>query len=256
MTVDKLSAKLAAYGIKGDLLAIINDFLTDRTQRTRVGSCFSDIIFLTSGIVQGSCLGPLLFLIFVNDIFTIFEPSITCKMYADDLKLYSIIESNYDNAQMQICLNNLLSWANAWQLSISIKKCFAIYIGGRATLNNVLSKCDFNIGNDIVQRCDSVVDLGISIDCNLKFSMHVGNIVRKSFIRSSLIHKCFLSKNIPTLVKAYKTFVLPLLEYNSPVWSPHLLKDINLIERVQHRFTKRLPGMYGMSYNDRLSVES
>jgi hypothetical protein len=71
--------------------------------------------------------------------------------------------------------------------------------------------------------------------------------------RCYLIRKCFLSKHTPTLINAFKTYVRPLLEYNSPTWSPHLLKDINRIEKVQRRFTKSLRGMYNLSYDDRLT---
>jgi len=113
---------------------------------------------------------------------------------------------------------------------------------------------DYHIGSNYVENVDSVADLGITVDSNLKFSLHVSNIVRKAFIRSKLIVKCFQSKDSATLVRAFKTYVLPLLQYNSPVWSPHLLKDIDLIEKVQRRFTKRLLNMSGKCYNDRLSA--
>lgn len=110
------------------------------------------------------------------------------------------------------------------------------------------------MGANCVNNAQSVVDLGITVDCNLKFSLHIQNIAKKAFSRSYLIFKCFQSRDVPTLMRAYKTFVLPLMEYNCPVWSPHLLKDINLLESVQHRFTKRLPGMHNLCYNDRLSA--
>ena len=81
----KLLHKLRAYGIVGDLLSTICDFLSDRSQRTRVGSRLSDVTFLTSGVVQGSCIGPLAFLVFINDILSIFDRSVQSKLYADDL---------------------------------------------------------------------------------------------------------------------------------------------------------------------------
>jgi len=112
----------------------------------------------------------------------------------------------------------------------------------------------FQIDGQLLQQVDSVLDLGIAIDSNLKFSQHINNNVRKGLARSNLIFKCFQSRDTAILLRAFKTFVLPLLEYNSPVWSPHLLKDINLIEKVQRRFTKRLPGMSDLSYGDRLSA--
>ena len=81
----KLLIKLNSYGIRGDLLSLIGDFLSDRTQRTRVGSRLSTSTTLTSGIVQGSCLGPLMFVIYINDVTRIFGEKITAKLYADDM---------------------------------------------------------------------------------------------------------------------------------------------------------------------------
>ena len=113
---------------------------------------------------------------------------------------------------------------------------------------------DYHIGANVINNVEYVTDLGIMVDSNLKFSLHVGNIVRKAFIRSNLIVKCFQSRDCAMLIRAFKTFVLPLLEYNSCVWSPHLLKDIDLLESVQRRFTKRLPGMTFKSYEERLAT--
>jgi len=250
----KIMAKLKSHGITGDLLSIIEDFLHDRSQQTRVGSRLSDTIFLTSGIVQGSCLGPLLFLIYINDVCDIFRGKVTSKLFADDLKLYSTIESELDEDELQICLDDLNKWAETWQLTISIKKCQTLQIGSRALLKcNQLNCKQYHIGSDNIPSVQSVVDLGVTVDKNINFNEHIQKIVRKASTRCYLIRKCFISRHTPTLLQAFKTYVRPLLEYNSPVWSPHLHKDINIIEKVQRRFTKRLSGLYHLSYDERLS---
>jgi len=214
----------------------------------------SDTVFLTSGIVQGSCLGPLLFLIYINDICNIFSGNITSKRYADDLKLYSTIESELDEDQLQLCLDDLGKWTETWQLTISIKKCQTLQIGSRALLKYNQPNCrQYHIGSDNLPSVQSVVDLGVTVDRNIKFNEHIQKIVRKASTKCYLIRKCFISRHTPTLLQAFKTYVRPLLEYNSAVWSPHLLKDINIIENVQRRFTKRLRGLYNMSYDERLS---
>lgn len=250
----KLIAKLAAYGVTGNLLSLIAEFLSNRSQWTTVGNSISGRVNLSSGTVQGSCLGPLLFLVYINDIFTIFDEPITSMLYADDLKLYTIIDSTHDIDQMQNCLDNLSSWAEAWQLTISIRKCQSICIGSQPMLRNAPIAAIFSINKEILPNVASVVDLGVTIDSNLKFSVHIGKITCKAFARSSLILKCFVSRDSATLIKAFTTYVRPLLEYNSSVWSPFLLKDINLLESVQRRFTKRLPCMHNVSYDERLSM--
>ena len=92
------------------------------------------------------------------------------------------------------------------------------------------------------------------MDSELKFTLHINNIASKAHSRANLIHKCFVSKDRESLLRAYITYVRPLLEYASQTWSPHLIADINKLEAVQRRFTKRLKGMQYMDYASRLEV--
>jgi len=85
---------------------------------------------------------------------------------------------------------------------------------------------------------ESVRDLAVVVDSHLCFSEHIANIVRKAHQRASLIHRCFTSKNPDLLVKAFKVYVRPILEFNTPVWSPSLMKEILLIKSAQRKFTK------------------
>jgi hypothetical protein len=248
----KLITKLEGYGISGDLLHLISDFLSQRTQRTRVGRSLSDSVDLSSGIVQGSCLGPLLFLIFINDLAEIFDSSITPKLYADDVKLYTRIESSYDSDRLQQNVDRLVHWADTWQLGISIKKCQALNVGTRQRTSELFA--EYNIGTNQLPICDTVVDLGVTVDSELKFSEHIHNMVRKALTRSYLLRKCFLSRDRTTLVKAFVVYVRPILEYCSSVWSPHLVQDIEAIEQVQRRFTKRLRGLWNIGYEQRLQI--
>jgi hypothetical protein len=99
-----------------------------------------------------------------------------------------------------------------------------------------------------------VCDLGINIDEKLNFSTHIDIIRRKAHTRANLILRCFLSKNCDSLVKAFKVYVRPLIEYCTIIWSPVLIKHINAIENIQRQFTKRLPGLTNLSYAERLSA--
>jgi len=89
----------------------------------------------------------------------------------------------------------------------------------------------------------------------MKFSSHINNVtVTRASARANLIHKCFMSKEVSLLRRAFTVYVRPLLEYASCVWSPHLITDIQRLERVQRRFTKRLRGLSILTYKDRLQV--
>ena len=106
----------------------------------------------------------------------------------------------------------------------------------------------------VVPTRNSVKDLGVIVDADLKFTLHINSIVARAHSRASLIHKCFVSGDRDSLLRAYIIYVRPLLEYASQVWSPHLLTDIRKLEAVQRRFTKRLHGMQNMDYPSRLAV--
>jgi len=99
-----------------------------------------------------------------------------------------------------------------------------------------------------------VNDLGVLVDPCLTFEAHIDNIVQKASRRCYLIFKSFQSRNTELLVRAFKTYVRPLLEVNSQVWSPHLLKDIRRLEAVQRRFTKKLSGLQAFPYTERLKL--
>ena len=101
---------------------------------------------------------------------------------------------------------------------------------------------------------DSILDLGVTIDSELKFSKHISDIVRQAKQISALIHRCFLSRNISNLVCAFQTYVWPLVEYATQIWSPHSISNLNLIESVQCSFTNRLPGLSNYTYSERLAI--
>ena len=248
----KLLSKLRSYNISGDLLCFITDFLSNRSQRTRVGNSLSEIKELISGVIQGSCLGPLLFLLYVNDVTRILDNCVEAKLYADDIKLYTHIETIVDEFRLQNNLNKLVKWAEAWQLSVSYSKCAAIDLG--ISKKNASVSTSYFIGNHRVVRVALANDLGVTVDEQLHFTKHINIIARKAHTRCSLILKCFQSKNVDCLLRAYLTYVRPTLEYNSPVWNPHFVKDIRTLESVQRRFTKKLNGLHDLTYEQRLQV--
>ena len=247
---NKLLFKLERYGITGDLLRWISGFIAGRTQKTKVGSALSDEVQLTSGVVQGSCIGPLLFVLYINDVVQIIGDSCRSKIYADDLKIYVEVTSPHDEDLLQISLDALSTWSRDWQLTISTKKCVILNVHQKQSA----VPRDYTLSNAVVPVLHSVKDLGVTVDSDLKFSLHINNIVARAHSRACLIHKCFLSRDRESLLRAYTVYVRPLLEYASQIWSPHLLTDIRKLESVQRRFTKRLHGMLKLDYQSRLAV--
>jgi len=121
-------------------------------------------------------------------------------------------------------------------------------------IHNTKTDYSYTIAPNPITNVDVVKDLGIFVDESLTFSKHICHVVTRALTRANLIHKCFLSRHIPTLIRAFVVYVRLLLEYASPVWNPHLVQDIKRIESVQRRFTKRLPGMANRTYRERLAI--
>ena len=138
-----------------------------------------------------------------------------------------------------------------WQLTIAYFKCNTMPLGahfGPARDLPELHIADYHLNN-----VTSLIDLGVKFDNQLKFSDHIHGITNRAYQRSNLIFRCFLSKDLYSLVRAYKTYVRPLLEYNSVEWSPSQICLINAIEAVQRAFAKRLPSFQNLSYPERIT---
>ena len=249
---NKLIAKLKMYGISGKLLDLIHDFLKDRSQTTRVNNEYSSTSHVTSGVVQGSCLGPLLFVLYINDLPLIFNGIVRSKIFADDYKLFTKIITNLDEFLMQHSLNLLFNWSINSQLHISVPKCSAMYVH-RKSYKGLTTPAYF-IGMHKLEIQSCIKDLGILLDDQLTFSKHINSIVQKASCRSCLIFKSFTSRNQDVLVRAFTTYVRPLLEYCSQIWTPSSIKEIKAIESVQRRFTKKIPGLFNFSYDERLQT--
>ena len=246
----KLFIKLESYGFNHELLAWIKSFLVDRCQRVVIDGYFSDFCRVCSGVPQGTVLAPLFFLLFIIDIVDLLGPNSVCKLFADDVKLYSNFNLsntyNSDNNPLVLTLSNLETWSRVWQMRVNISKCSVLHLG----LHNPLFQYTFN--DKPLPTSTSVKDLGITYNHKLQFDVYILKIVSRAFQMVNLIFRSFVSRNIQILVRAFTTYVRPILEYCTPIWSPYLLKDINKIESVQRYFTRRLFPDKHYSYAERL----
>ena len=126
-------------------------------------------------------------------------------------------------------------------------KCHLLCLGGPTS--NAVS---FSISNIPLSISQFSTDSVVTIDFELKFTKYVNETVARAKQRAAIIHHCFLSRNVNNLISAFKTYVRPLLEYATQIWSPYQKYSINAVESVQRAFTKRLPGLADLSYTERL----
>jgi len=130
----KLLSKLASYGISGKLLCWIEDFLTDRYQYVAIDGFSSSTCTVISGVPQGSVLGPVLFIVYINDVCDVIVGNTACKLYADDVKLYSTVDFNGLSADLSASLDNLMYWSKTWQLKVNVNKCSVLRIGRNSSV--------------------------------------------------------------------------------------------------------------------------
>jgi len=173
----------------------------------------------------------------------------TPKLYADDLKAYCCETVEAEGKCFQETLTNTTQWAETWQLPISTEKSKWLLITNK---KGDRLAAEFELAGVELPRSFEVVDLGINFNSKLDFSDHISSIIAKAKQRLFLLKKIFISKNTSILIKGFKTYVIPLLEYCSPIWNPSSANDIRRIESVQRMFTKKLAGYQGLSYTARL----
>jgi hypothetical protein len=251
VTFPKLLHKLKFLGISDNLILWFESFLTERSQCVKVGNGYSDWAPVVSGIPQGSVIGPILFIIFIHDIqFDLNLPLNSLFIYADDLKCISVINSLQDCVSFQKELNGVMTWSTNWQLSLALNKCNVISF----YLNNQPILFTYSLQGTMLQRVDHIPDLGVDFSYNLSFTNHISRICQNARVRAAQILKTFCSRDPRLLFRAFKTYVIPLLENSSNVWNPFRLSDIRKIEAIQRRFTKSLVGLKSLPYSDRLSA--
>ena len=225
----RLLMKLERYGIHGNLLSWMESFLTKRVQSVICEGATSTSSPVTSGVPQGSVLGPLLFLTYINDLPN--GLTSTVKLFADDTLLYGVVVEDSDCDNLQDDLNKLETWQQEWQMQFNPSKCNIICISNK---QRPPQRSYFFCGSKL-EQVDSASYLGITVNSKLKWSEHISSISSKASRSSGLIKRNLW--NCPRKVRetAYTSIVRPKLEYASASWDPHYKKDISTLERVQRK---------------------
>ena len=225
----RLLHKLEFYGITGDTLAWLKAFLSNRSQQVALNGVLSSPCKVNSGVPQGSVLGPILFLMYINDIADGVQSQL--RLFADDCIIYRTINSPEDHKILQQDLNQLSMWAKTWQMEFNVSKCNILRVSHLHTTSNFA----YTLYDTKLKSVKEHKYLGIWINEKLSWRTHILYTCNKANRTLG-----FLQRNLrgcPTYLKeqAYKQLVLPLLEYCAPVWDPHHQTDILKLESVQRR---------------------
>ena len=241
-TVDHsiLLSKLFEYGIPGVAYEWFRSYLDNRNQQCFVNGSLSNSQILTCGIPQGTILGPLLFILYINDLPNCLSNSVA-RMYADDTHL-TFASNNIEtiNDVMNLDLSNVNTWLTANKLTLNSSKTEFMLIGSRQRLVTYDTSPKLFIGGDIIQQVSSVKSLGVHIDENLSWTIHIEKIAKKIASGIGAIKRCRPFVNLTILETVFNALVQPYFNYCSDVWG-HCNKSLsNKLQKLQNRAARIL----------------
>ena len=243
--------KLKALGITGHLGIWFFNFLTRLSHFVRLPGAISGDSPVLSGVPQGTVLGPLLFLIMLADINKNISES-NLISFADDTRIYSKINDVTDCDTLQQDLNHVYDWASINNMFFNAQKFYYVSFSPNkySSLSNVYINPEYNI----ISPSSNVLDLGVYMSSNCTFDFHVASVYKRCSNLTGWILRTFNTRETITMMTLFKSLVLSRLDYASQLWSPHLLKSIYLIEKVQRSFTEHITGIKNKPYDERLKL--
>ena len=227
MILSLTNTKLAHYGIKGDIYKWINFWLSQHTQRVVVDGESSELVRVESGVPQGTVLGPLMFLLYINDITNGLTSNI--RLFADDCIIYRTIETREDSIHLQEDLNKVFNWTECWQMKFNVQKCVVL----RCTRSHSPKIMGYTIDGHTLELKHQHTYLGLIIYDTMQWSPHINNLAIKTSKVLNFIKRNLSNCSSETKASAYLSLVRPIMEYASYVWDPHEIVNIQALEKVQ-----------------------
>ena len=254
-----LLKKLKFYGIEGPLYNWIEEFLSNRTQVVTVDGHHSQPEDVESGVPQGTVLGPLLFLIDINDLEKVVIYS-KASSFADDTRLTGAVSQIADTQALQEDLNNVVEWSCNNNMQLHEGK-FEL-LSYSTNSSQLLKELPFTTGlleystpsGSIIKPKPVVKDLGVYLSSDYSWTPHISQMVASARKIAAWVLGVFKDRSKTTMLQLWKSLVRCKVEYCCPLWNPSKLEDIKTIEDVQRFFTKRIAHLNDMSYWDRLKA--
>ena len=249
-----LMSKLTTLQLRPHLHHWIQSYLADRSQIVAVGGEQSSVVDVVSGVPQGSVLGPLLFIIYIDDVTSKISSSSTISLFADDIVLYRCIRSPADYTVLQSEITAItIAIETDSHLKLHAEKCCCMLISRKRTHPATTPPLYIRESTQL-QLVDTIKYLGVILTSNLTWSEHIARTCSKVRKLTGLFYRRFHHCNPQLMLRLYKSFIRPHFEYAAQVWDPHLVKDIDLLEKSQKFSLRVCTKSWSATYAELLSV--
>jgi ribonucleases P/MRP protein subunit RPP40 len=242
---EKLIVKLEAKGVTGKVKKWIREWLKNRSQWVVIGNEKSEKSPVESGVPQGTILGPPLFTVHIDDIDLEALVAELVVKFADDTKGAKEIRSEEDSKQLQTIFDNLYAWLKKWDMEFNIPKCKIMHVG------RTNPKYKYNMNGEELSVIEEEKDIGVTVHNSLKPNRQVEKTANLAAAVLRQIQRNFHYRDRKVFVNLYKQYVLPHLEFSSPVWAPWTSTDKEKLEQVQKRAVRMVAGLEATDYEER-----
>ena len=236
---DRLIYKLDRAGIDRQARNWIKSFLSGRSQKVIIDGEESESVPVTSGVSQGSVLGPILFLIFIDDMPQYTKHS-QIRLFADDTIVYLTVSAIDDCGKLQEDLKRLEKWEEEWQMEFHPAKCKVL----RITRKKNKITFPYTLHGHILEEVSSAKYLGITITKDMTWNEHIEKTASKANKKLGFLRRNIKTRDQSLKEKAYKTIVRPTMEYCSTVWDPYNKTHSDTLEKVQRRAARWVMGRF------------
>ena len=249
-----LIVKLKAAGLSNDFLAIIEDYLKDRRQRVVLPGAYSDWNCIRAGVPQGSILGPLLFLIYINDIVSNIDSNI--RLFADDTSLYLVINHRNEVLSSTQLLNSdiekINKWASDWLVTFNPSKSESMIISRKHDINNFPP---LYMDQQLIAHVNDHKHLGIFLSGDCSWHKHIDYIQSKAWPKLNIMRKLKYQLDRKSLEIIYLSFVRPLLEYGDTIWDNCTLSEQDELNKIQNEAARICTGATRLVSLNKLKAE-
>ena len=247
--------KLLSVGVSGAVFSVISQFLSGRRQCVSVDGGLSSFVDVVSGVPQGSVLGPLLFILYTADLFSIVDNLLVG--YADDATLISVAQRPANRVSvsnfLQCDIDKISNWCTRWGMCINVCETKTMTISRSRTM--IPSFCELTLNGVALKESSELIILGVTFDPKLSFERHVRSVAASASQKIGIMRRGLkIFDSVEVVCCCFNSFMLPVLEYASVLWGSAVHTHLALLDRIVGRCAYLMNDVVPCNLSNRRSV--